>query len=352
MFYIIFAILMFGVLIFVHEGGHFLAARLLGVQVNEFSIGMGPVLWKKQGKETLYSIRIFPIGGFCAMEGENEVTGSPRAFLAQKAWKRLIILAAGAFMNFLTGLMILIFLYSGSSWYGTTELSGLLEGCPSADYFQEGDVILSVNGSRLLLYDEFTTVLSRGNGETADFVILRDGEKIKLTDVPCYLYVYTYEDGTSYNLYGFQFTLRQHTVLTRITTAFYRSLNFVRLVWWSLEDMLGGSVGVQDLSGPIGIVSTMSEVGESSASWTDAILNLLYFAAFIAVNLAVMNLLPLPALDGGRIFFLLVNAILWVIARKRIPDRYESIVHAIGLVLLLGLMIVVAAQDIFKIFVS
>ncbi len=348
MLYIIFAILMFGVLIFVHEGGHFLAARLLGVQVNEFALGMGPVLWKKQGKQTLYSIRALPIGGFCAMEGENENTGSPRAFCAQRAWKRLIILGAGAFMNFLTGLLILIFLYSGSTYYGTTVISGLLEGCPSAEYFQEGDRILSVNGSRIFLYDDFSTILSRGNGETADFVILRDGQRLKLEAVPCHLYTYTAEDGTVSNLYGFQFTLQRHTIPSRIACAFWRAVDFVRMVWWGLCDLFAGSAGVEDLSGPIGIVSTMSEVGEASASALDAILNLLYFAAFVAVNLAVMNLLPLPALDGGRIFFLLVNGVMGLVLRRRIPDRYESYVHAIGLVLLLALMVVVAAQDVLR----
>ena len=349
MLYVIFAILMFGVLIFVHEGGHFLAARLLGVQVNEFSLGMGPAIWKRQGKETLYSVRVFPIGGFCAMEGENEASESPRAFGSQRAWKRLIILAAGAAMNFLMGLLILICLYASAVNYGTTEISGMLDGSPSADYFQEGDLILSVNGSRIFVYDDFSTILSRGNGEAADFVIRRDGEIVKLKDVPCYLYEYTAEDGTVSTLYGFQFTIRQHTVLTRISTAFWRSLDFVRLVWWSLGDLITGAAGISDLSGPIGIVSTMSSVGEASATWADAILNLLYFTSFIAVNLAVMNLLPIPALDGGRIFFIVLNGLIWLVSRKQIPERYESYVHAAGFMLLLGLMVVVAFQDVFRI---
>ncbi len=349
MLYVIFAIIMFGVLIFVHEGGHFLAARLLGVQVNEFALGMGPTVWKKQGKETLYSIRAFPIGGFCAMEGEDEKTDSPRAFSNQRAWKRLIILAAGAFMNFLLGLLILVCLYASSTYYGTTEISGLLEGCPSADYFQTGDRIVSVNGSRIFVYDDFSTILSRGNGETADFVIVREGERLTLEDVPCHLYEYTSEDGTVSNLYGFQFTIKAHTVWTRISTAFWRSMDFVRMVWWSLGDLISGAAGVQDLSGPIGIVSTMSSVGEASATWVDAMLNLLYLTSFIAVNLAVMNLLPLPALDGGRIFFLLVNGVIWLFSRKRIPEKYEGYVHAAGLALLLGLMVVVAVNDVLRI---
>ena len=350
--YIIFAILMFGLMILVHEGGHFLAARLMGVQVNEFSIGMGPAIWKKQGKETQYSLRVFPIGGYCMMEGEDEESDSPRAFGNQKPWKKLIILAAGAAMNFVLGLVILIFLYAGTSSYAVPVINTMLEGSPSADYFQEGDVIISVNGSRIFVYDDFSTILARGNGETADFVIRRDGEKLVLEDVPCSLYEYTDEDGNVSTLYGFQFTVRQHTVWTRLSTAFWRAMDFVRLVWWSLGDLITGVAGLSDLSGPVGIVSTMSSVGEASATWLDAILNLLYLSAFISVNLAVMNLLPLPALDGGRIFFLLLNGIVWLFSRKQIPAKYENYVHALGMALLLVLMFYGTMQDIYRIWMG
>ncbi len=347
MVYIIFAIIMFGVLIFIHELGHFLAARLCGVKVNEFAMGMGPTLWRKQGKETVYSLHALPIGGFCAMEGEDEESESPTAFNNQRGWKKFIILVAGAAMNFLFGLILILCLFSQSSGFVSPQLSGLMEGCPSAGYLQAGDEICSINGSRVYLYSDISTLLARGNGETATFVIRRDGEKLKLEDVPCYLQEYETGNGTAM-LYGFQFQVVEATIGTRINYSLRQAADFVRMIWYSLEDLVSGAVGVRDLSGPIGIVSTMSEVGEASATWVDALVNLVYFSAFIAVNLAVMNLLPLPALDGGRIFFLVINGICWLIVRKRIPAKYEGYVHAAGLILLLALMVIVAVSDVLR----
>ena len=347
MVYIIFAVIMFGVLIFVHELGHFLAARACGVKVNEFAMGMGPTLLKKQGKETLYSLHALPIGGFCAMEGEDEESDSPSAFNNQKGWKKFIILAAGAAMNFLFGLILILCLFAQSSGFVSTQLSGLMEGCPAGEYLQAGDEICSINGSRVFLHSDVSTILARGNGETADFVIRRNGEKLKLENVPCYLKEYETQNGTA-TLYGFQFQIVKATVGNRISYALRQSVDFVRMIWYSLEELVSGAVGVRDLSGPIGIVSTMSEVGEASSTWVDALMNLVYFSAFIAVNLAVMNLLPLPALDGGRIFFLLINGVCWLMAKKKIPAKYEGYVHAAGLILLLALMAVVAVSDILR----
>jgi regulator of sigma E protease len=348
MIYILFAIIMFGILIFVHELGHFLAARACGVKVNEFAMGMGPTLWKKEGKNTVYSLHAFPIGGFCAMEGEDEDTDAPDAFNNQKGWKKFIILVAGAAMNFLFGLILIIALYAQSTAFVTPQLAGLMDGCPSAVALQEGDTILSINGSRVFLYSDISTLLSRGNGETANFVVRRDGEKVTLNDVPCYLQTYETESGTA-QLYGFQFRVAEASLGTRINYAFRQAAVFVRTIWFSLEELVSGAVGVRDLSGPIGIVSTMSQVGEASSSALDAFLNLIYFAAFVAVNLAVMNLLPLPALDGGRIFFLIINGLCWLILRKKIPAKYEGYVHGVGLVLLLALMAFVAVSDILRI---
>jgi regulator of sigma E protease len=347
MVYVLFAIVMFGILIFVHELGHFLVARACGVKVNEFAMGMGPTLWKKQGKTTLYSLHAFPIGGFCAMEGEDEESEEPDSFNNQRSWKKFLILVAGAAMNFIFGVILILVLFAQSSGFVTPQLSSLMEGCPSGDYLQAGDTILSINGSRVFLYSDISLLLSRGNGDTADFVVRRDGEKLTLKDVPCYLQTYETESGTS-QLYGFQFQVIEATAATRIGYSLRQAADFVRMVWFSLEDLVSGAVGVRDLSGPIGIVSTMSEVGESSATWVDALMNLVYFSAFIAVNLAVMNLLPLPALDGGRIFFLIINGLCYLVLRKKIPAKYEGYVHGIGLVLLLLLMAVVAVSDVFR----
>ncbi len=351
MLYILFAIILFGFLIGIHEFGHFAVAKLCGVRVHEFAIGMGPQLLKKQGKETVYSLRLFPIGGYCAMEGEDEATDDPRSFARAAGWKRFLVLIAGAGMNFLTGLVILLCIFSTAKSFGAPILSGFMDGCPAAEegYLQEGDKILSIDGHRILIYDDVSTLLSRGNGETVDLTIRRDGEKLKLADVPMKLQEYT-QDGQTVRRYGLLFSVVPATATSRLTYAVKCSLNFARLVWFGLEDICSGAAGVKDLSGPIGIVDTMSSVGESSVSWQEAALNLFYFGAFIAVNLAVMNLLPLPALDGGRIFFLILNAILARTIRRRIPGKYEGIVHLIGLGLMLLLMIVVGANDILRLF--
>ena len=350
MLYILFAILFFGFLVAIHEFGHFITAKLCGVKVNEFSIGMGPLLLHKQGRETLYSLRLFPIGGFCAMEGEDEATDDPRSFAAAKGWKKVVILAAGSAMNFLAGLLILVLLYSGTQAVVTPVISGFMEGCPAAEagYLQEGDRIVKIDGHAVWFSSDVSILLDRGNGETADLVVRRDGKKVALEDVPLALRDYEVE-GELQQKYGLYFTVEETGFADNVGIALKSSANFARMVWFSLQDLFSGSAGVKDLSGPIGIVSVMTDVGESSADWRAALLNLLYFGSFIAVNLAVMNLLPLPALDGGRLFFLILNGILFLLVRRRIPGKYEGYVHMAGMALLLALMLFVSVQDISRI---
>ena len=349
MLYILFAILFFGFLIAIHEFGHFIVAKACGVKVNEYAIGMGPQLRHKQGKETLYSLRLFPVGGYCAMEGEDEDTGDPRSFSAAKGWKRFLILIAGSAMNFLAGLVILLLLYSGTKAYVVPVIADFMEGCPAYEegYLQVGDEFLRINGHPVWLSTDVSTLLGRGNGETVEPVIRRDGQKLALHDVPLALHEYT-EDGQVVQRYGLYFSTREGSIGGNLSLAIRSSADFARMVWFSLEDLVSGRAGVSDLSGPIGIVGAMSDVGESSATWRDALLNLLYFGSFIAVNLAVMNLLPLPALDGGRVFFLILNGLLYLVFRRRIPGKYEGYVHMAGMLLLLALMAFVAIQDIMR----
>ena len=349
MLYILIAILFFGFLIAIHELGHFITAKLCGVRVNEFAIGMGPLLLKKQGKETLYSLRLLPIGGFCAMEGEDEATDDPRSFARASALRRFLILVAGAAMNFLAGLLILLILFSPAQASNTAVIDSFAAGCPAAEqgYLQPGDEILKIDGHMVLIYDDISMLLSRGNGETVDLVIRRDGEKLKLEDVPMALAVYE-DNGVSRERYGLNFSVAESGFLRNVNIAFRTSLDFVRMVWFGLEDLFSGAAGLKDMSGPIGIVNAMSEVGEASVSRLAALLNLLYFGAFIAINLAVMNLLPIPALDGGRIFFLIVNVILSRVIRRQIPGKYEGYVHLAGMALLLLLMLVVGVNDVYK----
>lgn len=351
--YILFAIVLFGFLIAIHEFGHFSVAKLCGIRVNEFSIGMGPLLLHKQGKETQYSLRLLPIGGFCAMEGEDEDSSDPRAFGNADAWKRFLVLIAGSTFNFLTGLAILLVIYSGMQCYVDTTITGFAEGfpCQGEEMLMKGDTILAVNGRAVLLSGDFTTLLSLNREDTVDLTVRRNGQKLKLNDLPLVPRPYTDENGETVVRYGLDFGLKEVTgIPERIRYGFYSSVDFVRMVWWSLEELLGGGASVKDLSGPIGIVNTMSEVGEQSANAWDAVINLFYFGAFIAINLSVMNLLPFPALDGGRVFFLMLNGIIYLLTRRTIPAKYEQYVHAAGMLLLLALMAFVALQDVFRLF--
>lgn len=351
MLYPMIAILLFGILIATHELGHFATAKLLGVKVNEFAIGMGPALLQKQRGETLYSIRVLPIGGYCAMEGEDDDTSQdPRAFGQAAAWKRLIILAAGAVTNFLTGLLLIALLYAQAAGFVLPSIHSVTEGYGLENCgLKEGDVVISIDGHRMYNYNNLQMFLRRA-GDTIDWVVERDGERISVPDVFMPLQERTDENGQTTYLRGFSVgrAVVPATFGTRILYTWYGALDFVRMVWVSLGDLISGAVGLRDLSGPVGIVSTITEVGTQSTTARDAINNLLYLAALIAVNLAVMNLLPLPALDGGRIFFLLLNGLLYALFRKEIAPKYESYVHLAGMAALLTFMLVVTVSDVGK----
>jgi len=351
MFYIIIAIMLFGFLIAIHEFGHFITAKAFGVRVNEFAIGMGPALFSKQRGETLYALRVFPVGGYCAMEGEDEDSDDPRAFGAQKGWKRLVILAAGAAMNFLAGLVLILLLFSGAQAFTTPMISGFMDGFPleGEQGLMAGDRIVSINGEHIYLYNDVTLFLSRGSGEPYDIVVERDGQRVVLNDLPLEPREYTVE-GQQVTRYGLYFSIEEATVGAKLRNSWYNAIDFVRLVRISLTDLVTGNAGLKDMTGPVGIVDTITQVGNQSATARIAMENILYFGALIAVNLAVMNLLPLPALDGGRIFFLLINGVWMLLFRRRIDPKYEGYVHVAGLVALLALMAVVTFNDLVRIF--
>ena len=349
--YILLAILMFGFLIFIHELGHFLSAKLLDVQVNEFAICMGPVLWQKKKGETTYSLRAIPIGGFCAMEGEDEESDNPRAFPQKSWWRRLIILAAGSFMNFVAGFLAIVLLYTGASAYSAPIVTDFFEGCPleSSDGLQVGDELYKIDGRRVYLYSDVGMLLSRNKTGVYDVVVKRNGELVELPDFEMKPQLYTV-GGQQESKYGLYFGTVPGGFSNCIKYSWYTAMDFARLVLMRLEDLVYGLVSVSDMSGPVGIVSTISEVGSQSATVQAGLQNVAYLGAFIAINLAVMNMLPLPALDGGRIFLLLVNSLFTAITKKKIPAKYEAYVHAAGMVLLLGFMAFVTFKDIWKIF--
>lgn len=350
--YILVAVLIFGMLVAVHELGHFLAAKSCGVTVNEFSIGMGPKLWQKEKGDTLYTLRAIPCGGFCALEGEEEDSDDPGALNNRGFWVKLYIFVAGAFMNFVTGVVILLLLYSGAKAVYTPTITDFAEGCPleHADGLQVGDTLLSIDGERVFIYSDVSLLFGFNTDGTFDLVVRRDGEKVRLNDFPMELREYADQNGNLYRGYGLFFGAEEVDFGGRIRYAWNNALDFVRLVRLSLKMLFTGEAGLKDLSGPVGIVTTITEVGEAALSTRAAIGDIAYLAALIAVNLAVMNLLPLPALDGGKILFLVLNAIAMLLFRRQIPAKYENYIHFAGLVLLLGLMLVISVSDVYKLF--
>ncbi len=352
MVYIIIAILIFGVLIAVHEFGHFAVAKACGVKVNEFSIGMGPLIFQKTKGETDYSLRLLPIGGFCAMEGEDEDSTDARALNHQPFWKQFLIFVAGAAMNFLTGFVILLCLYAGATGFYTAEIQSFADGFPSegVDGVMVGDVIYRINGERIYTRSDVATILQyKSRGDTMELVVLRDGEKLTRTLTK---QTYTDAEGKEYQAYGFTYGgIEDATVWLKIKNAWYNALDYVRLVRLSLQMLLTGAAGVDDLSGPVGIVSTISEMGqetEAEAGFAAALESVFFFGALIAVNLAVMNLLPLPALDGGKVLILVVNAISVLLVKRKLPQKFETAVNAAGFVALMALMLFVTFHDVIK----
>ncbi|MBR0162148.1 MAG: site-2 protease family protein [Oscillospiraceae bacterium] len=348
MVYVLLAILIFGVLIAVHEFGHFLAAKLCNVKVNEFSVGMGPALLKKQKGETLYALRAIPLGGYCAMEGEDEATGDPRAFTSQPAWKRIIILVAGSFNNFLLGLIVIFCLYLSATAFISPTIGGFIEGCPyeGENALQVGDRFVRIDGHRIWQYYDVGDFLDRGDG-TYDLVLQRSGKRVVLNDFEMTRQLYPDQDR---ELFGFVFGYEEATLGVKIRYTWDTAMEFCRMVWMGLSQLFHGEVGIKDMSGPVGIVDMMAETGEQAESTSDAIYNILYLGAFIAVNLAMMNMLPIPALDGGRVFLLIVTSVVELLIHRKLDPKYEGYIHAAGMVLLLALMAVIMFQDIVKLF--
>ena len=346
--YIIIAIIIFGILIAIHEFGHFMAAKLCGVKVEEFAIGMGPALFKKQKGETVYALRILPIGGFCAMAGEDEESDDPRAFTNQGFWKKFVILCAGSFMNLVLGIVLILIMYAGAQAFVTPTIDHFMDGCPyeGAEAMQAGDTFYSIDGQRIYLVSDVSSFLMRGDG-VYDIVMLRDGEKVELKDFALTTKTYA-EYANEGPKYGFVFGYTEATFGTKLEYTWNTTLEFSRLVWLGLGDLINGKVGLKDMSGPVGIVDMMNEVGQQAESAKAAADNLLYISAFIAVNLAIMNMLPIPALDGGRVFLMIVTVIIEAVSRKKLDPKYEGYIHGAGMVLLLAFMAFVTFKDIWK----
>lgn len=331
---VVIAILLFGFMIFFHELGHFATAKWAGVKVNEFSIGMGPKIISKTFGETAYSLRLLPIGGFVAMEGEDEESEDERRFMAAPVWKRILITSAGAIMNLILGFAVVFVLTCGQNLIGTTTIASFAENSSSAEYLMTNDTILAVNGEKAGCDYDIVYSLIRDTDGVVDMDILRGEEKIHLDEV-----VFdTQEIGgmksivLDFSIYG-----EEPTFFGRISYAFRWTWSLVKLVWHSLGDIISGEFGISQLSGPIGVTDTISDAVQSTNYK-----GILLILAVITVNLGVFNLLPLPALDGGRIAFMILE----IFRGKPISQKVEGIIHAVGMALLMLLMVIVAYNDI------
>ncbi len=346
---IIFAILLFSILIFVHELGHFLAAKGFGVQVNEFSMFMGPAIFKKKVGDTLYAIRCIPIGGYCAMEGEDEDTDSPASFQKAAWWKRLIILVAGSAMNLIAGLLIMTLVFVPAKQFivpviDAVETESSLAG---ESGLQVGDRLLEMDGEKIYVQSNFSMLLAVNPAEEHDIVVLRNGEKVLLEDILFEARIFGNEETPRY---GITFGVEDATFGGKLKMAWYSCVDTVRSVRLSLQMLLSGKAGIKDMTGPVGIVQMMTETAEASETTMDAFLNMLYFGGFIAINLAVMNMLPIPALDGGRSVSLLLTTAIEAIIKKKINPKVEMYIHGAGMIILLLFMGIVLFKDIFVIF--
>ena len=328
---IIYALIIFCLLIFVHELGHFIVAKACGVKVNEFAIGMGPAIFSKQKGETKYSIRVFPIGGYCAMEGEDEDSEEPRALNNQPAWQRACILAAGSVMNFITCVILLIII---AFWMGTatTTIDQVAEGSPAEKAgIVSGDTIVSIDGQEIGEWDDLIQSIGYSKEETAEITVERDGKEEVLTVAP------EYDKETKRNMIGITPTM-EHSFGKSIIGGIKNTGSMTVMMYQVLKQLFTGEVSVKELSGPVGIVYATNEAAKSG------IMYVIYLAALLSLNLAIINMLPFPALDGGRLLFLVIR----LFTGKRVSDETEGKIHFIGICLLFALMIYVTFNDVIK----
>lgn len=334
------AIVIFGLVIFVHELGHFLAAKLSGIKVNEFALGMGPKIISKQRGETLYSLRAFPIGGFVSMEGENEESDAIGSFSRAPVSNRILVVVAGALMNLLLGFIVMFGYTATEQALATRTVRKFYEGATTqASGLRVDDTIIGLNGRRMFNADDISYELARVKDGRADITVERDGERVELKDVK--FEQVTYEDGAEGIRVDFVVYAADKTLGNIIKESFLGAVSMARMIFLSLVDLITGNVAINQLSGPVGIVTIISAVASYGS-----IRPLLALLALLTVNLGIFNLLPLPALDGGRLVFLLFEAV----TKKRLNPKYEGVIHIIGFALLIALMLFVTYNDISNLF--
>lgn len=342
---IILFILVFGIVVVSHEFGHFLLAKANGIRVVEFSVGMGPKLVSWKGRDTLYSIRILPIGGACMFEGEDglaardeEKKGRGGAFPDANVWARISTVFAGPLFNFLLAFLVALVMVQLIVVRDPVVSAVAKDGAAAQAGMQDGDRILSMNGERIYLYDEIYVFAQMSKENEVKVVYERDGERRETVIVP------RYDEKEGRYLFGF---VNSEPVeirgLDAVRYAWYEVRAGVKNTYKSLVMLITGKVARTEVAGPVGIANMVGEIyEETKEDWLDVLVNMMNITMLLSVNLGIMNILPLPALDGGRLVFLIVE----VFRGKPVPPEKEGIVHLIGLIFFMILMVLVFVNDI------
>ena len=331
---LIYAVLIFGVLIFVHELGHFAVAKSFNILVHEFSVGMGPAVFKRKKGETRYSLRALPIGGFVKLEGEEGVSDNPRAFCNASAVKRILVLAAGAFMNILLGFFIYILILGFAQTVAVPVIEDVIASSPAAEAgLLKNDRITQIGSAKVHIYSDVMLELYLNGGNPIDITVDRGGERLTFNVIP--------KEDSGRFIIGFKAKTEKPDFKNVVSGAFYNTVFIVKAVFISLRELIFGRVSMSEMSGPVGIVGEISEAAKYGIS------EVLSLAALIAVNLGVMNMLPLPMLDGGRVVFVLIEVLR---AGKPVKPETEGYIHMIGFILLMALMLFVTYSDVLKLF--
>lgn len=340
---IVFAIILFSFIVFFHELGHFILAKKNGIDVDEFALGMGPLLFSKEYKGTRYSLRLFPIGGFCAMGEDEEENDFPNSFNNKSVWARISVIAAGPIFNFILAL-VFAFILVLMSGYDKPVIAGVEEGYSAQEAgLQAGDVIVRMGDKKINLFREVTFYNQTHQSEDVEITYIRDGEEKTALLRP------QYDEELGYyriGIAGGAYT--KANVLTAAQYGVYEVKFWACTTLESLKMLITREVGVDQLAGPVGIVDVVDEGYQQSKSYgvMAVIVQLLYIAIMLTTNLGILNLVPFPALDGGRLVFLFIEAV----RKKRIPPEKEGYVHLAGIALLMVLMVVVLYNDIQRIF--
>jgi len=344
--YILISLFILGFIVTAHEFGHYLVGRLCGIGITEFSIGFGPKIFGFKRKGIKYSLRIIPLGGFCAFVGEDEDNPAPNAMNKMPVWKRFLTVASGPAMNFVLAFIFCAILLGGFYYAENLPRIDIIypETPAAASELQPGDIVTEVNGESIP-FSGSGMELARSIIRSADpslpitLTIDRDGSMTEIAITPA-KFVDEASGQESYQI-GIAFGGRRYTLGEALSGSFGYMVDFTRAMVNSLKDLIFRGIGTEDVMGPVGIISFVSDQVSSDRLY--GVVNLIFF---LSLNLGIMNLLPLPGLDGGRLIFLIIEGI----RRKPIPPEKEGMVHAAGLILLMSLVVFITYKDIIRLF--